>query len=59
MLVVVPSRHFSAKLREKTAHSGAKKFKPILCISEYGDLLNVKPLTKPVAVQERGPEDFR
>ena len=22
------------------------KFKPVVCVSEYGDLLNVKPMTK-------------
>jgi len=36
------------------------KFKPVMCISEYGDLINVKPMTKLVPSSKTGAkEDLR
>lgn len=45
--------------KKKTVSFVAKteKYKPIVCVSEYGDLLNVKPLTK--AKVADGKEDLR
>lgn len=37
------------------------KYNPIMCISEYGDLLNVKPMTKMHKIKSGQPvkEDLR
>ena len=40
-------RAFSAASKPMTKVAPEhEKFKPIICVSEYGDLLNVKPLSK-------------
>jgi len=49
-----------AQKQEKTKQTifvSTKKHKPIICVSEYGDLLNVKPLTN--LKNADGKEDLR
>ena len=46
---------------KRTVVPETTKYKPIVCISEYGDLLNVKPMTKlvPADWAKGGKEDYR
>ena len=45
--------------KNTTAVPRSDKFKPVMCISEYGDLLNVKPMTKLQKISSGGKEDLR
>lgn len=49
----------SAHVRSLIKSQSAQKFKPIMLVSEYGELLNLKPMTKLQSTAERQQSDLR
>ena len=61
-LFSIPITSFATQAKTaKKLTPKSNKFKPVVCVSEYGDLLNVKPMTKLKPVEQEGDskEDLR